>query len=82
MKEKQVIVEWYEPSEKLPSEDIKVVATINGRAGNSTFDHAFMLMSWCRDEGWYSLGIVFDELEVLAWCDLMPYGYKEVAWEK
>lgn len=74
MIERQVIVTWYTPEEKLPLEDEYVFCTISGRAKNITFNNAVALMCYCKDEGWYSLEHDFDELEVLAWCDLQPYG--------
>ena len=76
MIERQVIVTWYTPEEKLPPEDEYVFCTISGKAKNITFNNAVALMCYCKDEGWYSLEHDFDELEVLAWCDLEPYGGK------
>lgn len=75
MIEKQVIVTWHEPSEKLPSNDDFVVVTISGRVGNVTYDHALMNGSWAED-GWLIEGIDADTAEfvVHAWCDLEPYG--------
>ncbi len=37
MVEKQVIVQWYTPDEKLPEMDKRVVATIDGRYKNIIF---------------------------------------------
>ena len=74
MIEKQVITTWYTPEEKLPPEDIGVIATISGKAKNYTLDHAVVTMYWCADEGWYSDEYDFTELTVHAWCDLEPYG--------
>lgn len=74
MIEKQVIVEWYRPKEKLPEEDIAVIATVSGAAGNTEFRHALAVMYWCKTEGWYSTDYSFDRLLVHAWCDLKPYN--------
>lgn len=77
MIERQVIVTWYTPEEKLPPEDIEMVCTINGEALGIKFENAIVLLSWHPDEGWTSMEYFFSKLEVIAWCDLMPYGYKE-----
>lgn len=74
MIERQIIVTWFTPSEKLPEEDIGVIATISGEAGNITFDHAIVNLYWCENEGWYSTDFSFSELIVHAWCDLEPYS--------
>lgn len=73
--ERQVIVSWYTLAEKLPPEDNTVIATITGKSKNATYDHALVFLAWCKDEGWYSLEDDFEELQVLAWCDLEPYGW-------
>ena len=72
--ERQVFVTWYTPSEKLPpTSDEMVICTINGRTKNMIFKRAVVLLAWCED-GWWSPDHDFVELEVLAWCDLEPYG--------
>lgn len=73
MIERQVIATWYTPEKKLPEEDIAVVATVSGDAGNCGFEHAVIIMYYCKDEGWYSLDIDFKWVTVHAWCDLEPY---------
>lgn len=73
MKERQVIVTWYTPDEKVPEEDMIVVATITGKAKSIQFNHSFALLIW-SGEGWYSLDWDFEELTVHAWCDLKLYG--------
>lgn len=40
MIEKQVIVQWYTPDEKMPEECVFVVVTYSGKARNVTYDHA------------------------------------------
>lgn len=74
--ERQVIVNWYTPEEKLPPEYNSVVATISGKAGNAIYENAMVMMDYAADGcGWVSSeGIEFDELTVHAWCDLEPYG--------
>ncbi len=76
--EKQVIVNWSRPSEKLPEDGYFVVATVSGTVRNVTYDHAMMIATYYEGEGW-----CFEELDtkeemdgmiVHAWCDLEPYG--------
>ena len=78
MIERQVIVTWYTPDEKLPPEGIEVICTINGKTDSVCFENAMEFLIWDKDTGWWSAyhGWI-KELEVIAWCDLMPYGYKE-----
>lgn len=71
---RQVIATWITPEEGLPEKDIVVVATVSGKAGGNIFDHALVLLSWFKDEGWYSDEYDFTELTVHAWCDLEAYG--------
>lgn len=76
MVERQVIVTWYKPEEKLPPEGCTVVATISGKAGNVVYEKAMVMMDWASDGcGWLSSeGLEFEELTVHAWADLEPYG--------
>lgn len=74
--ERQVIVTWYTPAEKLPPQDGLVICTINGEADGVKFDHAMVMLEWDDNDGWWSMDYSFTELEVLAWCDLEPYGGK------
>lgn len=73
--ERHVIVTWYTLEEKLPEEDTGVIATISGKSANGAviYDHAIMVMYWCKEEGWYSDTEVFEDLTIHAWCDLDPY---------
>ena len=76
--EKQVIVTWYEPHEKLPPEGMIVAATISGKTGNITFDHALVMAEWYDDgDGWAVGDFDFSKkgsrLTVHAWADLEPY---------
>ena len=71
---RQVIATWITPEEGLPEEGIDVVATVSGKAEGVTFDHALVVLYWCKDEGWYSDEYNFTELTVHAWCDLEAYG--------
>lgn len=73
MIERQVIVTWYTPEEKLPEEDIAVIATVTAKAKNKTFTRALITVFYSKDEGWYELDYGFDEIIVHAWCDLEPY---------
>lgn len=85
--ERQVIVTWEDPRERLPKEGHSVPVTISGTSGSNTYDHALVLGEWFEGEGWYIVDVTGVELipgktdpdiEVLAWADLTPYGYKEV----
>ena len=83
MIERQVIVTWHTPEEKLPPVEQMVVASISGRRGNITFDHTFAIVEWWGDEGWIISDWIIseddlhmDEFVVHAWCDLEPYGGK------
>lgn len=73
MIERQVITTWYRPEEKVPADDLAVVATISGKAGNVTFNHAIVILYYAEGEGWGSTEYDFDELTVHAWADLEPY---------
>ena len=76
MKERQVIVSWYTPSEKLPESDNIVLATVNAKAHGFIWNKTFMLLEYSHhDQCWYALDVEVkpDELEVLAWCDIEPY---------
>ena len=71
--ERQVIVTWFTPEEKLPEEDICVLATVTATAGNKRFIRTVLPVFYCKSEGWYELDYGFSELTVHAWCDLEPY---------
>lgn len=74
MREKMVINTWYELSEKYPPCDTIVLCTINGMTKNMIYDTTFALLIW-NGEYWTSAEYVdLEELEVLAWCDIEPYG--------
>ena len=76
MIERQTIVTWHTPDEKVPPEGQIVVATISGHRPHVHYDHALALAEWYDDgEGWELTGIeTMDDLTVHAWCDLEPYG--------
>ena len=71
--ERQVIVTWFTPEEKLPEEDVCVLATVTATAGNKRFIRTVLPVFYCKSEGWYELDYGFSELTVHAWCDLEPY---------
>lgn len=77
MTERQVIVTWYTPEEKLPDDDDFVVTSISGKTGNMTYDHALVVASYWYGEGWLFDGMDPEEsdanITVHAWCDLEPY---------
>lgn len=72
--QKQVIVQWYTPEERVPQNDFAVLATVSGKAKGVEFKHVLMIMIYDTEEGWFSMEYEFDELTVHAWCDLRPYG--------
>ena len=72
--ERQTIVTWFTPEEKLPEEDVCVLATVTATAGNKRFIRTILPVFYCEDEGWYELDYGFSEMIVHAWCDLEPYG--------
>ena len=77
MIERQTIVTWYTPEEKLPNEGDITVVTISGKRGSVTYDHVFALAEWYNDgDGWNLTDIDMDEFTVHAWADLTPYGGK------
>lgn len=73
MIERQVIVTWYTPDEKVPESDLIVIATISGKADGIQFNHSFAPLIWTGYD-WYSIDYDFRELTVHAWCDLEVYG--------
>ena len=76
MIERQVIVTWFTPEEKLPPEDVGVLATVTATSRNKRFRfiRTVLPVFYCKDEGWYELDYGFSEMKIHAWCDLEPYG--------
>lgn len=75
MIERQLIVTWYKPDEKMPPIDTMVVATVSGKAGNIILDHILNIATWFGDRlGWDFEGYPDAEFTVHAWADLDPYG--------
>lgn len=72
MIERQVIVTWYDPADKLPEDDIIVIATVSGSAAGLTLNRALLNMCYVDGE-WYSPDLELDEITVHGWCDLEPY---------
>lgn len=76
--ERQVIVTWYTPAEKLPEEGQCVPVTISGKTQNIAFDHALVMAEYYEGDGWcidpYDFGLKGAWLKVHAWADLEPYG--------
>ena len=74
--DRQVIVTWYTPKEKLPPDGMMVVASISGKntSQNIEYDHAIAIMEYWNDSGWEnSDGLKFRSLTVHAWADLEAY---------
>ena len=74
MKERQVIVTWFTPEEKMPDEDLFYVVTFSGKDGNQHYENAIGTGAWYSD-GWYIIGLSEDaDFTVHAWADLDPFG--------
>ena len=84
--ERQVIVTWYTPEEKLPPEYHSVVTSISGKIGKTRFDHALTTAMWADDGcGWIIEGYADYEnadITVHAWADIEPYGFKKETKER
>ena len=74
MIEKQVLVTWYIPEEKLPPEGNIVLVTLSGRGVNITYDHCFALATWFNEGGWLLEDLTFYDFTIHAWADIEPYG--------
>jgi len=82
MIERQVIVSWFTPEEKMPADDVRVVVSISGRKGKTVYDHAIAIGSYAQDGlGWEIEGFFTGDegvdITVNAWCDLQPYGHEQ-----
>ena len=75
MKERQVIVSWYTPEEKLPPEGMLVVVSFSGKDGNRHYDRTIGIAEWFNDGCGWMICELSDDAEFLihAWCDLEPY---------
>ena len=73
--EKQVIVTWYTPEEKLPPEHEWVVVSFSGKDGNATYDHAIGIANYAEDGLGWLMEVLSDDAEftIHAWADLDPY---------
>lgn len=74
--ERQVIVCWNKPEEKLPEDGIFVIVTMSGHAGNIHYDHTFAIAEyWSDDDEWdlHGMDLKADSYVVHAWADLEPY---------
>ena len=75
MIEKQVLVTWYTPEEKLPPEGYMVLVTVSGTGRNVAYDHSFALAEYFDDGlGWTLETDLLDDFTVHAWADIEPYG--------
>lgn len=80
--ERQVIVTWYTPEEKLPPDDECVVVTFSGNYGLSSYIHALGLAWYYKGEGWAIDDMGEEESDAMtieAWCDLDAYGISSTA---
>lgn len=75
--ERQVIVTWHKPAEKLPPKDCNTIITFSGKSQNAEYKHVFGIASYFPGEGWMIDGMdenVSDRMTIEAWADLDPYG--------
>ena len=49
MVERQTIVTWHKPEEKLPTEDTFVLVTMSGRAGHCNYIRTLKIAAWYND---------------------------------
>ena len=77
VKERQVIVTWYTPDEKLPPEDESVVITFSGKINKYiSYEHAIGIGDYLPEKGWLIDGMDWEESDAMtieAWCDLDAY---------
>lgn len=78
MIERQVIVTWHRPEEKLPPEGVYVYVTFSGRRNHANYDHAPGVAAyWAEDNEWdletFSGISPMQDLKVHAWADLDVY---------
>lgn len=75
--ERQVIVSWYRPEEKLPPEEWDtILLTVSGTGKRVKYDHALTLGGYDPKVGWYLNGWedeLLDNFTVHAWADIDPY---------
>ena len=50
-KERQVIVTWYRPAEKVPPADYSTLITFSGKLKNDEYNHALGIASYFPGEG-------------------------------
>lgn len=80
--ERQVIVTWHTPDEKLPPEYMSVVVTFSGKTKNGIYSHALGVAECCHEydyeePAWAIEGLSVEDsinMHVEAWADLDAYG--------
>jgi len=75
--ERQQIVTWYTPEEKIPPEDQTIAVTFSGKTPDGMiYDHDLATAEYW-DEEWHIRGLTIaanERMTVHAWCDLEVYG--------
>ena len=71
MKEKQVIVQWYD-TEAYPEKEGVYICTCDVDLDDVSFRSVFIICYWSEDSGWITPPEDV-KLEITAWCDLKPY---------
>lgn len=75
--ERQQIVTWYRPEEKLPPKDTFVAVTVR-----SCYDHgSYTIASAACNNGQWQVDtdhVARNRLIVVAWADLEPYGEDKI----
>lgn len=82
--ERQVIVTWYTPEEKLPPEGMRVVVTFSGRTKDTIYSHVIGVARCCseyecEEPAWDIDGLSIEDsvrMHVESWADLEPYGMR------
>lgn len=75
--ERQVIVTWTRPDDRMPEPCVFVVVTVSAKLFRLTYDHALVIADWDDKEGWWFEDSLLNQhqdlVTVHAWADLEPY---------
>ena len=71
MKEKQVIVQWYDSDESYPEHEGIYICTCDIDMDDISLKSALVPCYWSEDTGW--LTTINEKCKIIAWCDLKAY---------
>lgn len=71
MKEKQVIVQWYDHEESYPEKEGIYICSCEVDQDDISFRGVFIPCYWSEETGWITPEA--ENLKIVAWCDLKPY---------